>query len=466
LVAREKGAILIVSMIFLTVLSILGFALADMLVAQNRLSEVKIAQEYAFQIAESGLNFARWRLAHDEANYASATQTLFDPTGGPIGTYQLEFTPPGAGSTVVEIRSTGWYQNKINYTRTLEARYGRKAFTFYSFLFDSPVWFGGDAVDGRAHSNEGLRMDSTGNSEVTSRRATYTCTAIHACNPSATRPGVWGVGGNQNLWDFPTSNVDFAYVTSNLNDLQYKAVTEGVGLFLPSAGAPNGYDLNFLADGNVEIYQVTALNYNLTRGRWEGPVWKTYSNPLDISGETQIALYTLEPNDLIFAETNLWVRGEVNGRVTVVAANLPDVAATNRDIMLGSNNSEIRYSNYDGSCVLGLIAQRNILITYFVLNNMRLDAVLMAQKGLIGRDYYSSGARRIRNSITTYGSMISKDFSDPEFRWVNGAGATVSGFNTNVTTYDHHLVYYPPPYFPVMGDYDFISWEEKEKGQL
>ena len=62
--------------------------------------------------------------------------------------------------------------------------------------------------------------------------------------------------------------------------------------------------------------------------------------------------------------------------------------------------------------------------------------------------------------------MISKDFSDPEFRWVNGAGATVSGFNTNVTTYDHHLVYYPPPYFPVMGDYDFISWEEKEKGQL
>jgi hypothetical protein len=59
--------------------------------------------------------------------------------------------------------------------------------------------------------------------------------------------------------------------------------------------------------------------------------------------------------------------------------------------------------------------------------------------------------------------MISKDFSDPEFRWVNESGQTVGGFQTNFNSYDPQLVYNPPPYFPVHGEYKFISWEEKEK---
>lgn len=464
----KKGAVLIAALTFLTILSIVGLALTDLVISQNKLAKIRIAEEYSFQIAEAGLNYARWRLAHNPADFSiAADQPLADPEGGTIGYYNIDFTPPSLGENITSITATGWYGNFQNLERIVAARYGKKAFTFYAFLFDSPVWFGGPAVDGRVHSNNGIRMDSTGNAKITSAKESYTCTAIHGCDPPMTKPGIWGSGGNQNLWAFPVSNIDFNGVTTDLSVLKDLTEKQAIGLFLPKQGIPKGYDLNFLANGTVEIYKVNTVKQPVTRYRWEDGSWKRFTVSLDIDQETLIAdlsPYILAPNDLIFAETDVWVRGAVRGRLTVVAAKLPDVSSDHKDIIIGSGYNNLTYANYDGSSVLGLIAQRNILISLEVPNNLRIDGVLMAQKGFIGRDYYPSPpCCRIRNSITTFGSMISKDFSDPEFRWVNYAGQTVGGFNQNLNSYDSNLTYDPPPYFPVFGDYDFISWEEKEK---
>jgi len=476
---KNQGSVLVASLIFLGIFSMVSLALIVLLTVQYKLAEIRIAQEYSFQIAEAGLNYGRWRLAHGPKDYSLETKDLSDPEGGRIGSFNLEISAPTSGNFLTSIDSTGWYGDNQNYSRFLSARYGQKAFTFYAFLFDSAVWFGGNNVDGRVHSNDGIRMDATASSAITSANNTYTCREIHGCNSSDCSlpcqwvsgtgcqcPGVWGSGENQDLWFFPKDNVDFEKVVTDLADLKDKAENQGVGLFLPKEGIPKGYDLKFKSNGTVEIYRINNFGPNIKRGRWEGTKWKTYNDSLDIKNETLLDTYTLQQNDLIFVENDVWIRGTVAGRVTVVSAILPDVSQNNTKVVISDN---ILYNAYDGSTVLGIIAQQEILVSLNVPDDLHIDAVLMAQKGMIGRDYYykdddpNDGIDyRLRNSITTYGSMISKDFSDPELLWVCD-GSPCCGFKENYNSYDPYLAYNPPPYFPSYGEYEFISWEEKEK---
>ncbi len=466
----KSGSVLVFAIIFLGILSMTTLSFAGLAISQTKLGEIIISKEYSLQIAESGLNYARWRLAHNTTDYTEETKTLSDPEGGVIGSFTVSFTPPVTGGPV-QIASHGWYKTNTGLERILSAQYGRKAFTFYAFLFDKPVWFGGASVDGRVHSNTGIRMDATGNSNVTAAQATYTCPATHGC--SGTKPGVWGSGGNQTLWQFPVSNIDFNGVTTDLGTLHTLA-ENGTGLFLPQNLSSKGFDLNFLADGTVEVYRVTNLDPKVKSSYFNGSEFVVRKRSIDIASETLLQTYTLQPNDLIFSERNVWVRGIVNGRVTVIAAFLPENAGNHRDIIISQN---LTYATYDDTVILGLIAQRDVMLSLKVPTDIRVDGVLMAQNGFISRDCYGELCEGkikadpdvdpwlVRNSITTYGSMISKEFSDPEFRWVNENNATISGFNTNINTYDSSLVYNPPPYFPLMGDADFLFWQEKAKNE-
>jgi hypothetical protein len=465
---NKSGSVLVFAIIFLGILSMTTLSFAGLAISQTKLGEILISKEYSLQIAESGLSYARWRLAHNATDYTEETKTLSDPEGGVIGSFKVSFTPPSAGSPA-KILSHGWYKTNTGLERILEAQYGRKAFTFYAFLFDKPVWFGGSNVDGRVHSNTGIRMDATGNSSVTAAQATYSCPALHAC--SGTKPCVWGSGGNQSLWKFPVSNIDFNGVTTDLGTLHTLAET-GTGLFLPHNLSPKGFDLNFLADGTVQVYKVNSLDPPVKSLYFDGSNSVIRNRSIDIATETLLQTYTLQPNDLIFSERDMWIRGVVNGRVTAIAAFLPENAGNNRDIIISQN---LTYAAYDATVVLGLIAQRDVMLSLKVPIAMRIDGVLMAQKGFISRDCYdvlctnisnsTVDPWRVRNSITTYGSMISKEFSDAEFRWVNGSNATISGFDTNNNSYDPSLTYNPPPYFPLMGDSDFFFWQEKGKNE-
>ena len=194
--------------------------------------------------------------------------------------------------------------------------------------------------------------------------------------------------------------------------------------------------------------------------------WKNYTNSLDIDDAELLQVYTLQqPSDFIFAESDVWVRGTVKGRVTVVAAEIPQQSANYQDIVISDN---VVYNTYDGSAVLGLIAKGNVLIALKVPDDLRVDGVLMAQTGIVGRDYYESGPQTnpyyLRTSITTYGSIISKGFSDPQFRWIDPDLNVVSGFVTSTNIYDPNIAFNAPPYFPTVGVADFMDWEEKAKG--
>ncbi len=463
---NTRGTTLIMALVFLSILSIVSTSIVGAVIAENKLAKVRLTEEYSFQVAEAGLQYGRWRLAHNASDLASETKTLTDFAGGDVGSYTLTFTPPSGGDPRIGIRSNGWYGNETNLYRTVAAKYGKRVFTYYAFLFDEGAWFSIPSVSGRVHSNGGIRMDATASAPVSSGVASYTCAKVHGCGTNQTKAGIWGAGGNQSLWSYPVVPIDFASVITDLQQLHELAEDNGVGLFLTKNGIPKGYELNFLPNGTVEVYKITSLTGPVQHNRWKDGVWKNYSSSLDIDNRTLLQTYTLQPNDFIFAESDVWVRGTVKGRVTVVAAEIPQESSNYQNIVISDN---VVYNTYDGSTTLGLIAKGNILISLKVPDNLRVDGVLMAQTGIVGRDYYEAEAQiapyHLRASITTYGSIVSKAFSDPQFRWIDEvSGNVISGFVTSTNLYDQNVAYNAPPYFPTAGGDNLMEWEEKVKG--
>ena len=125
-------------------------------------------------------------------------------------------------------------------------------------------------------------------------------------------------------------------------------------------------------------------------------------------------------------------------------------------------NGNIDYA--DSNSVLGLIAQKDILIPLYSPDNLTVKAAMLAQKGHVFRYYYPNWSAEpyrtygIRNKITTLGSIITNTLWT--FTWVDGGGAAVSGYRTTEMAYDPNLTYNPPPYFPTSGEYEFLNWEE------
>jgi hypothetical protein len=168
-------------------------------------------------------------------------------------------------------------------------------------------------------------------------------------------------------------------------------------------------------------------------------------------------------NGIIFVEDHVWVDGQVNGaRVTIAAGKFPDNSATRKNITV---NSDLKYTNYDGQDVLGLIAQNNVNIGMASEDDLRIDAALIAQQGRVGRYYYpepSWSSNRCspyhtRNSLTLWGMIATNGRYG--FAWTDG-----NGYDTRTISYDGSLLYNPPPSTPLTSDqYYPLSWEEIEQ---
>jgi hypothetical protein len=176
----------------------------------------------------------------------------------------------------------------------------------------------------------------------------------------------------------------------------------------------------------------------------------------DIDYKNRSLQYTqnIPSNGIIYIEDNTWVEGTVKGKVMVAAAKLPYSSSTAPNIYIPNN---ILYQAKDGSSVLGLLAQKDIIVTYRAPSNLEIDAALIAQNGSTQFMYYSGGGLAIKNNITIYGSIMT--FGQWTWTWVNGGGSNVSGYTTTVDTYDNNLLYGPPPSFPLSAlGYKQLSW--------
>jgi Tfp pilus assembly protein PilX len=449
----SHGGILIMTMVFISMFLVIFVALSGLLNRSYHESVLQAQDELAFQIAEAGLNYARWRLAHDPTNFDEETKNVTDQFAGTVGSYELTFDTPVPGSTVVVITSVGQTAAQPSRNITLQARYGIPSLARYAYITNSDVYYAAE-IHGVIHANGGVRMDGQSDSIVQSAQATYLCKPIHGCNPQQTRPGVWGTGQIQSLWEFPVAPVDYASLTQDLANM--KTAAQASNTYYGQSGA-FGYQIVFNANSTYSIYRVTQKTAAINSCDYDANgTWSCGNFSHDVQTQVLLETKAVPAGGVIYTEDTLWVRGDIRGAVTVAAGRFPDSPATNVDIIVNGN---ISYGGvHDGSRVFGAIAQRHLLIPYSgAPATLTLEGAFMAQKGKFGRRYYNSGSHRLKTSITVYGMVGSNQV--PGTSWVSG-GTVVSGYQQKVQTYDANLLYGPPPYFPTNGQYEFISWEQ------
>jgi len=453
----QKGSITAPMLIMSAAFTLVIYGLVFMLANQWDFTFRQTAYDQALSVAEAGIQYYRWHLAHSPNDYQDGTgqpgpyvHTYRDQQGKEVGTYSLEIETPTDGSSIITITSTGWVNDYPQAKRTVTAKYGIPSLARFSHLTNASAWYGqGITIHGRIHSNTGIRMDGVNTSLVTNSQATYKCGQDTGCSPTVNKDGVWGSGPNANLWLYPYPPVDFDAILFDFAVMRDEAVANGV--YLPDSHA-QGYHIQFLADGRFSVFKVTRTysnhGYSINEGcrRW-------YSR---IRNEELLGTYQVADNPVIFAEDDVWVDGIVNGRTTVGVASFP-LQSLKANIWINDN---ITYLAKDGRHALGLIAQDDIFFGRDLPDDFEVNAALMAQNGKVMRHGYFDNCGdtpyAVRNSLTIYGSIISNQKS----YWNYGDGPT-SGFRTRTVTYDANLLYNAPPYFPTDGEYEFISWEER-----
>lgn len=439
------------ALLYALILGFIGFTLVtgsvvSYSIAENRASNHKQNREQAFQIAEAGIAYYRWHLAHNKTDYQDGTgeegtyeHEYEDKDGNVIGHYSLNITPPANGSTVVTIESTGWLDSQPQSRRTIRVRVGFPSLTDYAFLTNTDVWIGDtEATHGKFHANGGIRFDGTGDAPITSAVPSYTCKSHHGCGSGQVKNGIWGDGGPQTYWSYPLPAKDFTVVTVKLAGIKEQAQENG--LYLSSSGK-QGWRLEFRNDATVRASKVSATDCE--RGKDIGDNnYHWYC--LDLKTTDEYESYPMPTNGYIFVEDTVWVDGTVNGRAVVGAKE-------DKPIIINGN---ILYLAKDGNHVLGLISEQDILIPHNSPDDLEIDAAILAQNGAAKRYYFPGD---IKDSLLIYGSVITN--GTWTWSWVSGGGSVVSGYRNTNSTYDANLTYGPPPGFPVGSEYNLISWE-------
>lgn len=452
-------------------------------------------KEQAFQIAEAGIDYYRWHLAHNKNDFQDGTgqpgpytHDFEDKNGNVIGQFILTITPPPVGSTVVTISSQGVVTDAPTISRTIQAKLAIPSFAKWAVVANDTMRFGeGTETFGPIHSNGGIRFDGLAHNVVSSTVSSYDDpdhddsgaeklefgvhthvkpppqTGSYVQYVAAERPPLTPavrsdvfMAGRQ----FPVSPADFTGITANLS--QIKASAQSAGRYFAGSGQL-GYRILLKTNDTFDLYRVTNLS-TISGGCSQNSSgedgWGTWSIRAN-NGQTFVGNYAFPSNGLIFVEDNLWVEGTIStARLTIAAGSFPDNASTRKSITV---NNDLKYTNYDGQDVISLIAQKNINVGFVSENDLQIDAALIAQNGRVGRYYYSSSCSTYYNrSILRLYGMIATN-KRYGFAFANSGGQHVSGYIDRVLTYDANLLYAPPPSFPLTSDsYSMISWEEIE----
>lgn len=444
-------------------------------VTQYTVQTNKVHKEEAREIAEAGINYYKWFLAHFPGDVTHGTGLpgpheipISDPEAGVIGTstVSIDATAYCGAISAIDITSTGVSQSNPALTRTLSARYTRPTVAEYAFILNSSVWVGDDRViTGPYHSNGGIRMDGTNNSTITSGQETWTCTSSFGCTPSVVRDGVFTTTANPNtaLFSFPSPPINFTGLTVDLAQMRTRAMSNG-GLRFAHSGA-RGYRVEFRSNGQFRLYRVntttTYPGYSSETG------WVTEDNV--INSETLLGTYTIPAScPLIFIEDRVWLEGVVNGNVSIAAAN-PLVPSSNHSIIINNN---ITYATATSGLLA--VAEENVLLGLKVPDSLTIYGIYVAQNGRYGRNLYCStscaSGTRLPLALRTYNkraleTMVGTIVSNGRVgtKWVNVSGVYTSGFATRINSYDRNLVANPPPLTPnTSDDYTFTNWQDAD----
>lgn len=473
---HRRGSITLLVLVFGGIFFTVLAALSSYVLTQNRLEDATRVRSEAFSVAEAGLEYYRWHLAHFPTDLKNGTGlpgpyavAIPDPGGGTAGTATLTIAANTAcnQTTSIDITSKGTAADDASQPVTLIARYAEPSVAQYSYIVNDSVWAGPDRViNGPYHSNGGIRMDGTNNAQVTSSLSNWTCTSNFGCSPNASEPGIFGSGPNSNLWSYPSPQVDFAGIAADFSSLKSTAQASGIYLARYSSGNSNnssyyrGYHLIFNSDGTVTVKRVTsATKQSVVPVNSADP---SYDYAL-VGSESSYNTYTIPANcGLIFVEDNTWIEGTIPAKVTVVVANVTNTGVSPNAFLKGN----IVYKATDGSDGLTLIAENDVLITPDSPQNMTLNGVFIAQGGAFGRNLYACpGSYEPRTSLTILGSTISDKRTGTQWEngcWSWGIGYSNAGYLSRADSFDRTLVADPPPFTPTLSTtFQFVDWRQQ-----
>ncbi len=433
-----------------------------------------VEREKSIQIAESGIDYYRWHLAHAPTDYQDGTATtgpyihnFLNKDDDIIGSFILDITPPSIGSTQVTVKSSGKTNSNKNIARTIVTHLAKPSVAKYAVTADTVMRFGaGTEVFGPIHSSGGIRFDGLAHNIISSAVAEYDdpdhpggnefgvhthLTPKDPLPPAAVpvRIDVFEVGRQ-----FPVPAMDFDGITANLSEMRTDA--QANGFYRPDSGAL-GYHITLKTDDTFDLYQVTSFVNPPSGCNDSGQSgWSSWS----VQNEVFLDTFSFPTNGIIFLEDDLFIDGQIDtARLNIVAAFFPDNPTSRKNITI---NNDLLYTNYDGSDVIGLIAQNNINAGLVSEDDLRIDAALIAQNGRVGRYYYYPPAWwsnrcspwHTRSVLTLYG-MIATNLRYG-FAYANGTGYAIRNL-----IYDANLLYEPPPSFPLTSEqYTTLSWEE------
>jgi hypothetical protein len=514
---KQKGGFILPGVLaFIIAAAIIGTALLTVILNNFFIVSNNVQSQQSFNIAEAGINYYLWHMAHNGADYKDGQTTPATPDAtlgyGPYvhnytdsnaqvaGTYTLWIKPQGNGSTIATVRSIGKAAGSSS-TRTVQAQVGAASFASYGLVADTEFWFGSnESANGPIFSNVGVHMDGPNSDIVGSANATYTPQSQYGGN-GAVHNGVWCdtsvTSPNCNTrdksnWLYPKTSVDFNQVSGSLCTMKktafadYSATSSLASLsnacsqtpttrtnaYIPqysSSGAfssTNGYLIQLNTNGTYDLYKVSAENDRAT----------SYTTALT---KTSVATgIAIPPSGVIFVEDNVWVRSNpsFHGRVSIASGRLATNNST--DITIAD---QLLYSTKDGSDAVGLIAEKNVLVAPYAPPssgsfNFEIDAAALAQSGSVtwpryydGTSTCTRGWTNTTQTFTFYGSVATRQ----DWTWNYSSGGSCgdmvrdsssgyyySGIEHTSTTYDYNLQYAPPPSYPVTGSYDILSWRE------
>ena len=459
---RKSGTFLPAILIACTILLILATAIITLMMANLKRISLYEKQVSTSSIAEAGLNYYLWHLAHNPNDYTDNhpsdtikpegyfgpySHNYSDSTGHEIGTYDLYIYPPSADFSSVQVKSVGKV-NGSTLEKTVVAQLSMPYFSRYYLLsFNDEIWIGDtEIINGPVHTNnqfKGIRNDGTVG------QATATCIEDYRSDTDgSTHDCIWGPGTFTQGTDYPVSSFNVADVnfTNLLTDSQpdgtlYPENTSGVGYHVILKG--DRYDIRKVrnANSNRGYYPEDNQQYN---------IFDTIRNE-----NAYLADQPFPENGLIFINDNVWIEGTLtNEKVTFVAAK-PSENDTSRFKNIYINNN-LRYTEKNSLTKLGLVAQKHIQIVYGAPNNLNVDAAMLAKTGFIFYPYYSGN---IKNSITVFGSLA--HLGGLIFSWAYSNGTVVAGYRNTINNHDPELIFSPPPFFPKSGQYQILNWHEE-----
>ena len=474
---------------FMGVFALIVSSITGYVFQQSRYGRALYGREQAIHIAEAGLEYYRWFLAHNPSIMTAGaglvspyTYAVTDPEGGTQGdsvvtaTAELQCGVP----QWIDLSSTGTADANPLFPRTLSARYMRPSVAEYSSIINANVRFSPTGTStGPVHGNGGIRMDGYNDSDVTSPLSSWNCPSAYGCSPaSTTASGVLGSGSGFALWRWGTTVPNISFANMVLNYTTLKGYAQANGVYLPytlggtTVGGSDlrGYHLVFQSNGTVNVYRVfstVTADSQHSDHLISPPFWYQDNHIIAPGGEVFVNNYVIPSGcSLIYSEAKTWIEGTIAGKVTVVAA---DAGGFTPDIILSGN---ITYLSATGVSGLTAVAERSVLIPLNSPDVMNIRGIFVALTGYFGRNYYTtSGDHKVPTSPVDYSPYVKQSTLNkfgtvvstlrPATRWTT-AGVFTSGYDVGGTWYDRVLAFSPPPFTPTVStDYKFTLWREE-----